>query len=91
MEKIFTQHDGSREERPGDSVDSAEKGAAMSPGHGGDGLRKSVTALDWNGPDDPDNPQNWPLWQRVYHTYVLFGSLPSFSYSKTKSESQDGI
>ncbi len=25
----------------------------------------SVT--DWDGPDDPDNPFNWPLWQRVYH------------------------
>ena len=35
------------------------------------GLHRSVTAQDWNGPDDPENPENWPLWQRVYHTYVL--------------------
>lgn len=47
-----------------------------------DEVRKSMTAHDWNGPDDPDNPRNWPLWQRVYHTTVpalfaftvLFGS-----------------
>ncbi|KAJ4983472.1 Polyamine transporter 4-like protein 1 [Stagonosporopsis vannaccii] len=32
-------------------------------------------ALDWDGPNDPDNPHNWPLWQRVYHatTPGLFG------------------
>jgi hypothetical protein len=30
---------------------------------------------DWNGPDDPDNPHNWPMWLRVYHatTPGLFG------------------
>lgn len=22
---------------------------------------------DWDGPNDPDNPHNWPLWQRIYH------------------------
>ena len=25
------------------------------------------TTTDWDGPDDPDNPHNWPLWLRVYH------------------------
>ena len=34
------------------------------------GLAKTVTAQDWTGPDDPENPQNWPIWQRVYHTTV---------------------
>lgn len=24
-------------------------------------------APDWDGPDDPGNPHNWPLWLRVYH------------------------
>lgn len=27
-----------------------------------------TTALDWDGPDDPENPFNWPLWKRVYQT-----------------------
>jgi hypothetical protein len=82
--KTSTQHDGIRDEGSDDSVDTAEKGVAIlrspepepepRPQHGGVGLHKSVTAQDWNGPDDPENPQNWPLWQRVYHTYV--DSLP---------------
>lgn len=29
-----------------------------------------ATAQDWNGPNDPENPINWPLWQRIYHTTV---------------------
>jgi hypothetical protein len=24
--------------------------------------------LDWDGPDDPGNPYNWPVWQRVFHS-----------------------
>lgn len=27
-----------------------------------------VTAQDWTGPDDPENPQNWSLLLRAYHT-----------------------
>ena len=38
-----------------------------------EGLTKAVTAQDWTGPDDPENPLNWPMWQRVYHT-----TLPAF-------------
>jgi hypothetical protein len=26
--------------------------------------------LDWDGPDDPDNPLNWGLAWRVYHSAV---------------------
>ncbi|KAI1114132.1 hypothetical protein F5Y14DRAFT_191869 [Nemania sp. NC0429] len=26
--------------------------------------------LDWDGPDDPDNARNWPLWQRILHTAI---------------------
>jgi hypothetical protein len=31
--------------------------------------------MDWNGPDDPDNPQNWSFASKVYHVTVpgLFG------------------
>jgi hypothetical protein len=28
------------------------------------------TALDWDGPADPENPQNWPKWKQVYHMFV---------------------
>jgi hypothetical protein len=38
-------------------------------------VRRVVTAQDWTGPDDPENPQNWPLRKQVYHTITpaLFG------------------
>lgn len=43
--------------------------------HGSKALGKTVTAQDWNGPDDPENPHNWPAWKRIYHTVIpaLFG------------------
>lgn len=46
-------------------------------------LSKNVTAQDWTGPDDPENPLNWPIWQRVYHTTVpaLFGFTVTFGSS----------
>lgn len=30
---------------------------------------------DWDGPDDPENPHNWPMALRVYHSIIpaLFG------------------
>lgn len=30
---------------------------------------------DWDGPDDPEHPHNWPMWLRIYHAVVpaLFG------------------
>ena len=46
-------------------------------------LQKTVTAQDWTGPDDPEDPHNWPLWQRIYHTTVpgLFGLAVTFGSS----------
>jgi hypothetical protein len=31
-------------------------------------VHRTVTAQDWTGPNDPENPHNWPLWKRVWHT-----------------------
>jgi hypothetical protein len=31
-------------------------------------VHRTVTAQDWTGPDDPENPHNWPIWKRVWHT-----------------------
>lgn len=35
----------------------------------GDGYEKQapLAVLDWDGPDDPENPQNWPAWKRHFH------------------------
>ena len=28
-----------------------------------------VAVTDWNGPEDPDNPLNWPAWKRYFHIF----------------------
>lgn len=28
-----------------------------------------VDSSDWNGPNDPENPLNWPKWKRFYHIF----------------------
>ena len=74
---------------PDEAVDTAEKGLAAAQEakfalrDRANGLQKTVTAQDWTGPDDPENPINWPLWQRVYHTTVpaLFGIAVTFGTS----------
>lgn len=30
----------------------------------------SPIGLDWDGPDDTDNPHNWPVWKKVFHAAV---------------------
>ena len=32
--------------------------------------RAITTAQDWEGPDDPDNPLNWPTSKKIYHTVI---------------------
>lgn len=74
---------------PVESVDTTEKDVeriATSKSTRRDvkqGLAKTVTAQDWTATDDPENPQNWPFWQRVYHTTVpaLFGLAVTFGSS----------
>lgn len=38
-------------------------------------IGRTVTAQDWTGPQDPENPMNWPLWRKIYHTVIpaVFG------------------
>ncbi|KAF1849023.1 MFS general substrate transporter [Cucurbitaria berberidis CBS 394.84] len=45
--------------------------------------QQKVNATDWNGINDPDNPHNWPMSQRVYHTVIpsLFGFAVTFGTS----------
>lgn len=39
--------------------------------------RTDINPTDWNGPDDPENPQNWPAWIRYFH--VVPPSVISFA------------
>jgi hypothetical protein len=36
-----------------------------------------ISATEWNGPDDPDNPLSWSKWKRYYH--VIPPAMISFS------------
>ncbi|KAF2260915.1 MFS general substrate transporter [Lojkania enalia] len=47
------------------------------------GRERDISVNDWNGPDDPDNPHNWPMWLRVYHatTPGLYGFAVTFGTS----------
>jgi hypothetical protein len=38
-------------------------------------VARVMTAQDWTGPDDPENPHNWPLSKKIWHTLqpALFG------------------
>ncbi|USP79487.1 hypothetical protein yc1106_06761 [Curvularia clavata] len=37
----------------------------------------TTTPLDWSGPNDPDNPVNWPNWKRYFH--ILPPAIISFT------------
>ncbi|CAF9925029.1 MAG: hypothetical protein ALECFALPRED_002885 [Alectoria fallacina] len=62
------------EGKPNEPEDVAEKGLGNSLDDGPEipdkkeELTQTVTAQDWSGPDDPENPHNWPMWLRIYHT-----------------------
>lgn len=54
----------SEEQRASDRVADKDKSSTL-----------PVISLDWNGPDDPDNPHNWSIWKAAYHTTIpaVFG------------------
>lgn len=33
--------------------------------------------IDWDGPNDPENPLNWLKWKRIYH--IIPPAIISFS------------
>ena len=50
-----------------------EKGVTSpTPESNADGVAvtKTVTAQDWTGPDDRENPMNWPFGKKAYHTLI---------------------
>lgn len=72
LEKRVEEATSSEEPRTPDSVVEKEIGPSdrevADPNHAdGHPVVRVVTAQDWNGPDDPENPQNWSLWKKTYH------------------------
>ena len=49
-------------------------------------VAKIQTAQDWDGPDDPEDPLNWPIWKKVYHT-AMVGFLCFTMYASTLHDS----
>lgn len=35
----------------------------------------SDDVVDWNGPDDVDNPRNWPTWKRMIQVVIASAFL----------------
>lgn len=66
-----------------DSESAAEKAATSRDGHhdqqSSDPDQPATeqetkdNVVDWDGPDDPQNPMNWPAWKRL--TQVAFASF----------------
>jgi MFS family permease len=48
-----------------------------------------TTATDWSGPDDPENPHNWPFLKKVYHSGVT--AVLSFVVTYGSSTYSPGI
>lgn len=47
---------------------------------------KNQILQDWDGPGDPEDPLNWPLWKQVYHT-AMVGDLRVTIYASTLYDS----
>lgn len=62
-----------------------EKTATHKSDSAGQPANKVVTALDWTGPDDPENPENWSTGWKAYHVayvgiqcFVMYVSHQSY-------------
>jgi hypothetical protein len=46
-----------------------------SPSVDSEGSGIPIEKVDWDSPDDPGNPQLWPMWKKVFHTAIpaLYG------------------
>jgi hypothetical protein len=49
-------------------IERAEKdcGDASSPGQMAEGQETGEKLVTWDGPDDPENPKNWPLKKKWF-------------------------
>ncbi len=61
-----------------DTNNDLEKMATEKSAEAGTAQRatKTVTALDWTGPDDPENPENWSIGKKAFH--VAYVGLQCF-------------
>ena len=59
-------------EKPALSDKDSHDQASSEPEHAVPEPVTKSNVVDWDGPDDPKNPQNWPSWKRLIQ--VIFAS-----------------
>ena len=62
----------SAHEKPAMSEDGSHDPEAGEPDQRPTEQKTDHNIVDWEGPDDPKNPRNWPTWKRTMQ--VVFAS-----------------
>jgi hypothetical protein len=55
---------------PPEDLEKSTSHATQHSARSGHPVQKVITAQDWTGPDDPENPVNWGIWKKVYHVAI---------------------
>ena len=63
----------SADEKPHLSKGGSQHQAATIPPQTTTDQDTKANLVDWDGPDDPKNPRNWPTWQR--YSQVVLASI----------------
>lgn len=64
---IHTSHESSIQDTQRDDVEKAQSSSSTHDQH----TTNVVAADDWDGPDDPGNPQNWSGFKKTYHFFPI--------------------
>ena len=56
---------------PQDAFADLEKASTRVSRSSHEPATRIVTAVDWNGPNDPENPLTWPVWKKAYHILAI--------------------
>jgi DHA1 family multidrug resistance protein-like MFS transporter len=57
-----------------------------------EGNNEEVVYVDWDGSDDPENPHNWPLWQKVvFCSEIGILTLSVYMGSAIYTPGEDGL
>lgn len=75
----------SEQEKDVESTSASVASFAVNSENASAGEKETPQSLDWDGPDDPDDPMNWPVGRKVYST--LTTGLMSFAVFVTSGES----
>lgn len=72
------QEDLEKQSSPENTVSTASQAG----GYGANGKEKDPNIVDWDGPDDPENPMNWSRRKKIT-AIVIVAVLAFLSYVRT--------